>query len=160
MRKITFVFVLIVSLFGGIVAGAVVKEVYYPKIEYQIEEQPLITAYTDIPLDLGTIWIDTPYEWLLYNETETPAIQVKREGNLTVGLSSINATHFSEFTVEVWNVTESPYVKVGSFDLTNRDLTFTTGPANYSYALYYTVDANAPYGTTGTVELEVFLENI
>lgn len=151
MNKKTFLIVALAGLLIGAVGGVLIQE-HFQKIAYDVEENPLIVAYTDVPLNFGTLEVDQPYE---YDDTNTVAIQTLRDMALNVSLNTIDETHFSEFTVNVWNVTDTPYTLVGSFDMTNTYLVFTTGPANYSYIFHYTIATGTPHGTTGQIELKV-----
>lgn len=140
-------------LIGAVTAEAI-SNYFYPKINYQIGES-LTVAYTTVPLEFGCLLTNTSYTYLEYNETATPALQVKDAGNVTINFSSVNATHFTEFTVEVWNLTATPNAKVGSFNLTNTPLFFITGIANYGYSFDFTT---ANVTSTGTVTLEVHFQ--
>lgn len=158
-KKTLFALALTSLLIGFVGAAVVYDYLFKPKIDYELEENALVAAYVDVPLDFEVLWLNTTYEYLEYNETDTPAIQVKRDANITVGLGSINASHFTEFQVEVWNVTETPYTLVGSFDLTTTHFNFITGAADYGYAFYFTTAADTP-GESGQIELEVYFQGL
>jgi len=137
------------------VAAATIIQHFFPKIQYQFEEDPITVKYVDSPL----VWdeplhLNSTYEYIEYNASD-PAIILRRAGNLTIGFKFINSTHFTEFTVEVWNVTATPQL-VGSFNMTSEPLTFESGPAKYGYAFYFTT-AYAP-NASGIIELDVMVE--
>ena len=137
------------------VAANTIIQHFFPKIQYQFEEDPITVKYVDSPL----VWdeplhLNSTYEYIEYNASD-PAIILRRAGNLTIGFKFINSTHFTEFTVEVWNVTVTPQL-VGSFNMTSEPLTFESGPAKYGYAFYFTT-AYAP-NASGIIELDVMVE--
>ena len=145
----------ITSLFIGMVLGSIAYDYFLkPKIDYSLEENAFVAAYTETPLDFGTLWLNTNYQYQEYNET-APAIQVKRDANITVGLGYINTDHFTEFIVEIWNLTATPDTLVGSFDLTSPYFWFISGAADYGYNFYFTTAADKP-GESGQIELEVY----
>jgi len=138
-----------------VAATTVIMEYFYPKIKYDIGASPLIVAYETVPLDFGYLIKNSPYEFAEYMTATTPAIQVKKVGNITIDFDSIELAHFSEFKVEVWNLTATPDALVGSFSIPDGSLTFASGIANYGYAFYFTT---ANIDATGTVTLEVLFQ--
>jgi hypothetical protein len=136
-------------------AATVISEYFHPQIKYEIGATPLIVAYETIPLDFEYLIKNSNYTFPEYMLASTPAIQVKKMGNVTLNFDSINMTHFTEFKVEVWNLTATPDTLIGSFDLSNIPLTFSSGIANYGYSFYFTT---ADVTATGTVTLEVLFQ--
>ena len=147
----------LIGIFVGAVSVAAITQHFYPKIDYDFEGEPVEVAYTEIPLMFDTLLLNQEYTYLEYEDLETIAIKVFREGIITIKFKSINEAHFSEFTVQVWDRTESPATLIGSFDMTNTPLTFETEAAEYGYAfIFKTKDVPGAYGT---VELDVFFQN-
>lgn len=141
----------------GCAASAIYVEYFHPKIEYEIEPVPITVAYTDIPLNLEILARNATYT---YNDYETTtAINVSTPCQLTIGFNSINATHFSSFTVELWNCTAAPYTLIDSFNMTSGPVTLDlTNPVEIGYYFVFTVLETAPYGESGIVELEVIFQ--
>jgi hypothetical protein len=138
-----------------VVAATAIYLTFFPQATYEIGESPLNVAYETAPLDLGYLVKNTEYTFSEY-DVSAPAIQVLQPGSITINFSSIDTAHFTEFTVEVWNLTAQVPEVVGSFDLTSVPLTFESGIADYGYFFSFTTgDVTA----AGTVTFEVSFQS-
>jgi len=152
--KLKWLLIFLGALGAGAVASAVYVEVFQPKLDYKIEDTPIMVLYTDVPLDFETLVRNASY---IYDDyVDTTAINVTTECSLELGFQFVDSTHFSAFTVQLWNRTASPYVLVDSFDMTSGPVTIDINtPTELGYNFEWTVAEDAPCGDTGTVELNV-----
>lgn len=155
MKKIFWAILLIAALFVGIVAGQVLQDILFkPKFEYDISET-IAAKYDAVPYSLGTLLINYEHNYTI-PDNGSWAIKVYYPGNLTVGFDSLPSnTTFSNFTVQLWNITADPNALVGSFDMTGGQIFIETQPAEYVYRFIFTVATTATDGETGTITLFV-----
>lgn len=157
MNKKVFLLIVLAGLAIAYVSAAVYVEYFYPKMGYDIESAPIEVLYTATPLALGTLVRNATYT--ISDYTTTTAINVSAPCQLTIDFYSVNASHFSSFTVEIWNITANPDTLIDSFDMASGPVILNlVSPIELGYNFIFTVAETAPYSATGIVELEVTFE--